>query len=452
MASGFFKPGEAKIRPGIYFDFESNPPKNVEPNNRGIAVVPIVSTYGAKGTIVEFNADNAGIFQPQLGYAATDDNANMLLIREALKNATTVYAYVINTGTAATATVGDVIITAKRPGSHGNDIKVIIQANAVRGGFDFNIYFGVRKVEVFEGVTTVAALVGLASNYVTFTAAEVEQGATPAITATAGTNLAGGTSADVTAEDLTACLNALENISFNAVAFPFALSTTGATTAVKSKITYLRETIGHTGQFVCANFEANHEGIINVVNGVVLEDGTTISAEQATAYVAGATAGAPYNYSNTNKVYKGAVKVNGVFTHEQIEAAINAGKFLFSLNNSGEVVCEYDINSLTDFSEKELGYRKNRFIRVIDQLIETLQRNFPAAKYDNVASDWDIIECLGNAILKNFENDKAIKDVNYTNDFKVDRSSSVGDSTYINVAIKPVDSAEKLYFTIKTST
>jgi hypothetical protein len=44
----------------------------------------------------------------------------------------------------------------------------------------------------------------------------------------------------------------------------------------------------------------------------------------------------------------------------------------------------------------------------------------------------------------------AIKNVDYDADFKIDESLSSGDEVYFIVAIQPVDSAEKLFFTAKT--
>lgn len=40
--------------------------------------------------------------------------------------------------------------------------------------------------------------------------------------------------------------------------------------------------------------------------------------------------------------------------------------------------------------------------------------------------------------------------VDYDKDFTVDRGRSIGDCTYFNVGLEPVDSAEKLYFMIAT--
>lgn len=60
------------------------------------------------------------------------------------------------------------------------------------------------------------------------------------------------------------------------------------------------------------------------------------------------------------------------------------------------------------------------------------------------------IEGVGKSILKQFAEAGAITDVDYDNDFLVDRDASYGDKTYFNVNLKPVDSAEKLFFTTHT--
>ena len=60
------------------------------------------------------------------------------------------------------------------------------------------------------------------------------------------------------------------------------------------------------------------------------------------------------------------------------------------------------------------------------------------------------MEGVGRSILKQFADAGAIKNVDYDNDFLVDREKSVGDETYFNVGLEAVDSAEKLYFTVAT--
>ena len=60
------------------------------------------------------------------------------------------------------------------------------------------------------------------------------------------------------------------------------------------------------------------------------------------------------------------------------------------------------------------------------------------------------MEGIGKSIHKTLQEEGAIQNVDLDNDFKVDRSRSEGDQTYFNVALQPVDSAEKLYFSITT--
>ena len=443
MSGGIFDAEIGKVRPGTYVNFVSASDSQIETSARGLTVIPLVAKYGKKGTIVEVTTNNASKLYSELGFDVYDKTErSMLLIREALKNSTIVKVYILNGGTKATVTTGALTVTAKYEGIRGNSYKIVIATN-VLGGFDVSLYLDTLKLEEFYQVKTVEELIAIGSAYVTFTGeGELEE--------TAGVSLATGTSTESTAEDLSTFLDALENIKFNAVAFPFTLEDSQFA-LIKSKIKYLKDKLGRTGQFVVAKNSGDYEAIINVTNGVVLSDGVELSAEEATAWVAGVTAGALYNQSNTYKVYDGAVSVNGLYNNEEAEAAIKNGEFFFSYSNNGDVVVEYDINSLVNTEGKSEDHKKNRFIRVVDTLLEKLQEEFPPARFNNTTEDWSRIEGLGKAILKTFEEDGAITDVDYDNDFVVDRTKSVGDATYITIAIKPVDSAEKIYITVRTS-
>lgn len=57
---------------------------------------------------------------------------------------------------------------------------------------------------------------------------------------------------------------------------------------------------------------------------------------------------------------------------------------------------------------------------------------------------------IGRAILQLFEDEGAIKNVDLDADFKVNREDSTGDECYFDVGLEAVDSAEKLFFTIRT--
>lgn len=446
MAGGTFDISVGKVRPGTYINVENKNAVVAPRTSRGVVIIPISGAkYGAKGSIVEVTAKNADMLYDKLGFSVYESaEPSMILIREALKNSTTVKAYILNEGEKATVTDGELNATAICGGSRGNDLKVAIIANPVEG-FDIKIYLGDSKVEEFVKISKIEDLINCNSKFVAFSG-------TGELSAKASLALTGGTDGDTKTEALTAFLDELENIKFNAVAFPMQLEESQIA-SVKSKIKYLRNDLGKTGQFVFANCPADFEGVINVTNGVVLDDGTKISAVMATAYVAGITAGANYNVSNTYKPYVGAVTVNGLKTNEEAEDAIRNGELFFSFSNSGEVVIEYDINSLTSkdaLGNRPDGFKKNRYIRVIDTLMDDLQSEFTPGKFDNNPEGWDLMEGRGYAILKQYESDNAIADVDYDNDFLVDRTKSTEDGTYITAAIKPLDSAEKIYITVKT--
>ena len=306
------------------------------------------------------------------------------------------------------------------------------------------IYLDGSKVEFFEGVTEVSKLSG--SEYITF------EGET--LSAVAGTTLTGGADPDEAANaDIAAFLDAIEGVRWNTMAFP--LATPELQTALKTRIKYMRETIGRGVQAVAPDFAGDYEGIINLTNSYSTGD-KRLTTAQATAYVAGATASATATQSNTAVPVSGAVEVVNPKTHEEAETAIKAGEYFFSVSDAGEVVSEYDINSLVTLPKgKDKTYRKNRVIRVMDSFAESLQLNFPPNKFDNNSEGWDIMEGLGAAILKQYGPTAdggmgAIKNVDYSADFLVDRELSNGDETFFNVGLEPTDSAEKLYFTVKT--
>lgn len=309
-------------------------------------------------------------------------------------------------------------------------------------GFDVQVNLDGSKVAYYEGLTTVEELIAQDCSYITFSG-------TGSLTAVAGVNLTGGTDEATENADVTEFLDSIEGVKFNTLCFP--LTDTSLQAAAKTKIKYMRENMGKGVQVVMPNTDSDdYEGVINVTNSVTV-DGVDLTAAEACAWVAAATAAAKNTQSNTYVEYEGATAVVDAKSHEEAVAAINAGEFFFSVSEAGAVVVEYDINTLTTFSDgKDKTYRKNRVIRVFDTFAEALQLNFPPNKYDNNTVGWDVMEGIGRTILKQFEDAGAITDVDYDNDFLVDRDASHGDETFFNVGLQPVDSAEKLYFTIST--
>lgn len=437
MAGGTFDKSVGKIRPGTYINFESSRQELLSGSDRGTVVIPLIGhSYGPEKEFITLSAQSPDAAMDKLGASVYDDDPSMLLIREAMKNAMTVIVYVPRSGTKASATVGGITATAKYGGSRGNLISFSVVSNPV-SGFDVTVFLNNSKVEIFEKISGIDEI---SSKYIDFTGTEIQP--------IAGISLEGGTDGKTENADITAFLDDMESVRFNTLCFP--VTEESLLSACVTKIKYLREKAGRRVKAVVADYKADYEGIINVTNSVVI-NGKELTNAQATAWVAGADAAASNTQSNTYKIYVGAEAVADPKTNEQAEAAIQNGEFFFSYSENSDVIVEYDINSLTTYTEiKDKSYSKNRVIRVLDSVAEAIKLNFPPNKYSNNETGWDVMDSMGRSILKQFEDAGAIQNVDYNTDFAVIRSESSGDSTYFNVAIEPVDSAEKLYFTIVT--
>lgn len=436
---GTFDPLVGKVRPGNYINFESTRNDLVKNNPRGIVLIPLIGhNYGPAKEFFSIYSSAPDSAFAKLGMSVYDDNDNMLLIREAFKNAKEVVCYIDGPDAKAKATVTPLTATAKYGGTLGNKMQLVIAANP-NAGFDVSVYLDTSRVFYQEGATTVAELT--ANDY-------VDWSGEGALTATAGVNFTGGSNSTIANKNYTDFLDAVEKAQFNVACCPFTESTIH--TAVKTKVKNLREKVGRKVVCVVPDFAADYEGIINVTNSVVV-DGKKLTHAQACAFVAGLSAASDETTSNTYVEYEGATELVDEKTHEEAVAAINNGEFFFSKDSSGNVIIEYDINSLVTLTgKKDKSYRKNKVIRVYDRFTESVQLNFPPGKFDNDEEGWDIMEGLGKELLQKYLDKRAIKNVDFDNDFKVDRSLSADDETYFNIGLQAVDRAEKLFFTVKT--
>lgn len=324
MAGGKFDKLAGKTRPGTYINFKSERADTVGTSERGTAIIPLMKpAYGPAGSYIELTNAGPDAAYAKLGFSVYDSDTNrqMLLIREAFKNASKVLVYIVKEGTKATATneaTPTLTATAKYGGSRGNALTVTVAANPV-AGFDVTVSLAGNTVAFYEGLSTVADLIDQNCEYITFTGSGE-------LAAIAAMNLTGGTDATPQNSDVTAFLDTLEGVKFNTVAIPTTDSSLQA--AIKTKIKYLRESMGRGVQAVVPDFAADYEGIISVKNGYSIDD-DNLSAAEACAWVAGATAGASYTESLTYKTVDGATGLNPALTHEEYVDAINKGHFAF---------------------------------------------------------------------------------------------------------------------------
>lgn len=426
-----------KVRPGVYINVETNGGALGTVGSRGITSLALTLPWGAAKVITPIVAGEDTF--KTLGFDITA--SELLPVHEAQKRARTVLLYKLNDGVKATATIGALIPTAKYGGTRGNDLKIVVQTN-----IDDSSKFDVKTLLDNAVVDTqvVANIAGLKAND------WIVWGGTGALTASAGAPLVGGANGTVTNADHTAYLAALELYDFQTVALT---STDNALKAVYAAfVRRLRESEGKKVQAVLENYPvADFEGVISVKNGVLLSDGTTLTAAQATAWVAGATAGAEMNESLTYSAYDDAVDVTPRYTNTQIEAALKAGEFLFTPSVNRAVV-EQDINTFLSYTPKKgKQLHKNRVLRVLDGIANDLKRIFESFYIGKVSNNVDgraLFRKEAVIYLDNLQGISAIQNFDAQTDITV-LPGVESDAIYVEANVQPVDSIEKVYMKVQ---
>lgn len=434
MAGGTWT-SQNKIRPGAYINFKSKLKESATVADRGIATMPLVLPWGAEKEIITIDASDN--LDDVLGINIMDES--VLLIKEVFKRAKTLLLYRLNVGTKATAILESLTITAKYSGTKGNNITIVVQNN-----IDDETIFEV--ITLFEGNKVDKQLVKtideLKSN------AYVEFKGTGVLQTTAGVQLKGGTDGTITNQNYTDYLAAIELYDFNTMAI------TSKDSAIKSIVTNfikrLREQEGKKVQVVLENYpEADYEGVLSVKNGVILTDGTNISSDIAVAFVAGATAGANVNKSNTYTKYDGAVDVDKRYTNREIEDALLNGEIIFTINN-GKVVIEQDINTFKSFTKKKRKeFRKNRVIRTLDAInndVKLLWETRYIGKGDNDPDGRNLFKKDVIKYLETLQGLNAVENV-VPEDVEVLQGDDI-EAVVARVGTKPIDSPEKLYLDV----
>lgn len=441
MAGGTFKLSSPKVRPGGYVNIKNGKQPTASNAPSGIAIIPLIGyDWGPRGEMIHLTNESPDAAKVKFGRSIYDDNECMVMLQLMFLNATDVYTYIAGGGEKAKGTItlksGTGNVTAKYPGTLGNKLKIVSVANP-EGGFDVSVVLDGSEVELIEGATKVT---DLKSDYVDF-AGEGE------LAAFASASLTGGTNEDSKVNASVATfLDMAEKIKFNCMALP--TSEASLITAAVTKIKYIRNSIGWKCGLVVANSAADYENIYNLTNAAEYA-GEELTIPQSAAWLAGAIAAAGYTSSLTYKIFTGATGVVGAKTNEEAIQAIKKGEIFFTVSESGDVIVEYDVNSKVTFTQDDpADIMKGRPCRVYDSFANDLLLTFVPGRFNNDPTGWTVMEGLGRAILKAYQNDGAIQNVDEENDFVVDRGSSAGDSVYITCGIQPVDSAEKYYFTV----
>lgn len=430
-----------KTLPGAYINFITTG-NGATTGERGVVALPLELDWGVENRVYALEA--ATFSQSALKMLGHDPTADeLLLVREAMKRCGTLLIYRVNSGgDKAAVTVGGLTVTAKYGGTRGNSLKAAIQTNVGdESKMDVLTYLDGGEVDR-QTVAANGAADLKANDYVSFSGGE--------LTAAVAAPLTGGTNGTVNGAAHAAALAAFEVENFNVIGYP------GTDVAVKSLyasfVKRLRDDEGRKVVGVLHQHSGDSIGIINVKNGVKLEDGTVIPGDKAVCWVAGASAAAQVNQSLTNVPYDGAVDVDVKYTKSQYENAIRAGEFIF-YGEGGKARVLSDINSLTSFGGGvSEDWTSNRVVRVMDGWANDVARIF-GERYLGTQTNSDIGRVLFKADLVSLGNQyqgvDAISDF-MSEDIVVQQGSGKRDVA-VDCVLKPNDSMEKLYMTVRVN-
>lgn len=441
-----------KTRPGAYLNFVSVPTPSMTVGSRGIATIPMSLSWGAEGELIDVLSEEmqgTGSLV-KVGFTASDAESKLLNIMLQYCYQAKVYR-LDSGGTKASATIGTsnvLTVTAKYAGTFGNNITIQI----VKEGELYNVSTFVKGAEKdSQKVATIDELE--ANDFVTFSGTGVPE-------ANAGKPLTNGTNGTVTLSTaIPAYMELLKTANWQTAAFP--QLDDEESTLKANVVTFIEGQRNDNGKYVQAVIAdypaADFEGIISNTNGAVIND-VTFTKEEMTACIAGMTAGAAINESNTNKTIMGATQIIGELDNQGIIEALNNGELVLSDNQDGAIKVEKDINSYHVFTQdKNYAFSKNRVMRVLDEIGTTVksiwEKSYMGKVTNNEQNRANFRVDLDN-YFKQLEGMEAIQE--YVSSGGIDNISiSQGtnlDQVVVEVYIKPCDSMEFLYLTCNVQT
>ncbi|WP_432489813.1 phage tail sheath C-terminal domain-containing protein [Flavonifractor plautii] len=423
-----------KILPGAYINFISVASASATLSDRGIATIPLDMNWGPEGEVItvelgDFQKNSQKIF----GYAYTADELKPM--REIFLHAKKVHFFRLNaSGTKATCTYA----TAKYPGTRGNDLRIVIEANENSQPeallYDVSTFLGTLQVDQQKAISQMSDLKN--NDYVDF-----KTGASLGLTAsTPLTSGANGTVEDATYQTY---LDKMEAYTFNAMG---CLSTNPTITALfASFCKRMRDDVGKKFQVVCFRNLADYEGVVSVKNGLVGDTENPALIPWATGVVAGTAV----NKSATNMDYDGEYSVDTDYTQSELEAGITEGSFMFHLVDDNVVVLE-DINTFTSITdEKSSDFSSNQTIRVLDQIANDIAVLFGTKYIGKVPNDASGRISLWNDIVKHHQELQNIRAIeNFSPDNVTVAQGDTKKAVVVADYVTPVNAMAQLYMTV----
>ena len=455
--AGYFNIGESKVRPGAYFNVQTNGDDLSYGAIDGVVAVLFQADMGPLGEARVLSASDG--YMKTYGTGGTTD-----AIREALYGgASRIVACRVGTGGTAPsaeleAATGKLKVTAKEVGAASYRVTVRTKlADSTKKEIVF--YIGETEVEKYSFTATgdeVAAAIAAAADSPRFTLTAASSGA-GVITNVSQTPLTGGVNPTVNAAAYSAALEEIEKHYFNVIV----ADTTDA--SVHALIAAFLNRIYEAGQFGMAvlapastetlvNRETaaaafNAENVIYPVNPSAYAGDTLLSGYQVAAYIGGLVAATPSNSSVTHVVMSRYTALGELLTNTQIEDAESKGCVVLTTNNDGAVWLDNAVNTLINpDSNHDSGWKK---IRRVKARYELLYRANAAADAMVGQVDNDVngratiatqIQTVCNAMVDEGKLQYA----------EVTESTSItanGDTCGFDIDVIDLDSAEHIYLT-----
>lgn len=394
MAGGTWDPASAKVLPGFYMNFVAAALAAIKPGERGVVVLPVKAHWGPVNQFVTITSEQGIIdnyTQDETGGATAYTTLRLALLGKPKK----ILAYRVadpTTKAKGTITLQDTnatpanVMTLTTKYESARAFKVTVAPNVLDSTKkDLKLYDGTTLLYTFKALPNV---IQDAVNQINADAGNkwVDAAFVAAGTGTlkdvTGQAFTGGNSglAVPTSEYTTTFLTACETQEFNLLSLD-GVADSAVHTSVASWIQRVRDN-GKNVMAVLGGAAAddtaadavskattrsagfNHEGIVNVGVGVIL-DGVNYSSAQVAPYVAALIGGQRLSEATTYAPTP-FDDVTRKWTKDEQEAAVNGGVFLFI--HDGKIVKPLKgINTLVTLRQGQNDvWKKIRAIRVMD--------------------------------------------------------------------------------------
>lgn len=452
MAGGIFN-GQNKTLPGAYVNVKSMPSSIAQSaGERGVVFTALMGQGWGENGLVEVTAGSDFISKFGMDF----DNQKLLGLRMILNNAKKALVFNANDGSKATGSSSSLPfnITAKYNGDKGNDITVTVSPDSNNAAqFVVETVFGTKLVDK-QRLTKVSDF--NANSFIDLSVKDADKsddGVTTLsrLTAPVSVKLSGGTTT-VSATAMADIQSAMETNDFNTMVAANVSDTSALHALFATAAKRLRNEEGKKVQAVvpvAAATSSDDEGVIVVGNTIVLDGDIELTQAQSAGFVAGITAAALPNESMTYRVVTGAKDVKPRLSNDQATEALNKGQFVFTYSR-GSVKVLQDINSLHTFTDTHgRDFAKNRPLRVLDDIANTLRRTWEDSfigKVTNDANGRDLFKATVVNYLTTLQNMNAIQA--FSVDDVVVRAGDTKDTVLVDLAVTTTDSMEKMYMTV----